>query len=465
MEIFRELRYEVIERITLLDAYLVRLEDDTLENGRLRALSHSGIHYVEPNRPVRALGAAYPNDPLFADQWHYPLIRLPQAWGVTKGSSEVRIAVIDTGVQDDHEELNPRLDRRYGYNFVDSSRDFDDDEGHGTHVTGTICALTNNGVGVAGVMWDATILPLKVLDSEGNGSVWVLAKAILYAAGLLDDPNFPRNPAPVDVINMSLGTDTSDPLMQEAIERVLSSTQIIMVAAAGNDSEPVMYPAAYPGVIAVGAVDYNEYGTPSIASYSNWGPEIDVVAPGGDSYAILSTSAGPAPYEKLTGTSMATPHVSGVVGLMLSHGVPANRVLEVLRLTSMPLRQSRFDFYSGYGLVNAYWAVNAVSTMRIIVGTRHGDLVDVVAETSILDPQGGDFVLAAVPPGDYHVFAWVDVQDGTDRIELGDYFAETGVIRIDSGHEYHVTGVITEVGPGEHDLDSPQRPQLESSSL
>lgn len=221
----------------------------------------------------------------------------------------------------------------------------------------------------------------------------------------------------------------------------------------------------------MGSVDYNYPSTPKVTSYSNWGPNLDLVAPGGnigvdsdrDGYpdGVLSTFIGSENYRYLQGTSMAAPHVSGVIGLMLSNGAPASRVTEILRQTSMPLGTNRVDLHYGYGLVNAYWAINAVDSMRIIVGTRDGDLVKVVAETTIADPQGGDFILSDIPLGDYQVFAWVDIQAGPDQIALGDYFSETNVIQIDGSQDYQITGITTEVGLGDHGLDSPRRPRLE----
>ncbi len=471
MKVLDQLGYEVIARLSILDAYLVKPVEDSLQSTMIRAMSVPGIRYAQPNSRIQPLAVHTPDDVLYPFQWHYPLIRLPQAWSVTTGDSSIRIAVIDSGVKRDHPDLAPRLDHDYGYNFVDLNTNFDDDNGHGTHVAGTIGAVTNNNLGVAGVMWDVDILPIKVMDSEGTGNSWDLAEGVLYAAGLLNELDRPSNPDPADVINLSLGSPGPDDFTRDVIEEVLSSTSAIIVAATGNEGSFVGYPAAYPGVIAVGSVGYNYPRTPNVAWYSNWGPELDLVAPGGNTRddsdqdnnpdGVLSTAIESEGYLYMEGTSMAAPHVSGVVGLMLSNGIPTDRVAEILRQTSMPLGQSRFDLYYGYGLVNAYWAVNAVDTMRIIVGTRNGDLVNIVAETTINDPQGGDFVLPGIPPGDYQVFAWVDVQAGADRIELGDYFSETDVIRIDGSQDYYVTGVTTEVGLGDHDLNSPLRPRLE----
>ena len=151
--------------------------------------------------------------------------------------------------------------------------DFDDDYGHGTHVAGTIGAATNNRLGVAGVMWDVELLPVKVLNERGRGGEWELVHGLLYAAGLLDEPDKPRNPYPADVINLSLGSRAEMVHLRDAVERISRETNCILVAAAGNGWGPgVYYPARYPEVIAVGAVDYNYPHQPQRTRYSSYGP-------------------------------------------------------------------------------------------------------------------------------------------------------------------------------------------------
>jgi serine protease len=448
-EILAKQGYEILDSISLLNAYLVRRADQDVERGALQALSLPGVKYATPNTRMYALSVTHPNDEYYGLQWHYRQIRLPQAWSVTRGSRSIRIAVVDTGVSINHPDLAGRLDTAFGYNFVNPYASFDDDNGHGTHVAGTIGALTNNGIGVAGVMWDVEILPVKVLAANGEGSVFDVANGILYAAGLLD---YPVNPYPADVINLSLGGSAPDWLTEEAVRRVIEDGSSIIVAAAGNKGTgSVYYPAAYDGVIAVGAVDFNYPYEPKKATYSNYGFRLDVVAPGGDMDADSDwngnwdgvLSAYPSGYRFLEGTSMAAPHVSGVIGLMLANGVPRSRVRDVLVETAIPLGGYDFSIYTGYGLVNAYWAVNAVDKMRIIVGTREGSVVYPVAETSI-SPRGGSFTLD-VPPGEYILMAWIDVRPGSDVIEPGDYFNESWPFVIEGGELRLFEGSVFEV--------------------
>lgn len=461
LEILAELGFEVLDHLAILNAYLVRPPAD-LERGKQAALVFPEISSAEPNATISVLSTVHPNDEFYAQQWHYPLIRLPQAWSVTRGSRSIRIAVVDTGIKADHPDLASKLDHKYGYNFVQGNGDFNDTYGHGTHVAGTIGAVTNNGLGVAGVMWDVEILPVKVMELGRGGDAWTLAQGLLYAAGLLDNP---RNPYPADVINVSLGAETNKQMspVQNAIERILRETDCIVVAAGGNRGT-VHYPAAYPGVVAVAAVDYNYPHMPKRAPYSSQGPELTVAAPGGNVQAdtdgsgqvdgVLSTSVKDAGYQYMDGTSMAAPHVSGVIGLMLAAGIPPQRVVDVLKATSMPLGPKEFSEDYGYGLINAYWAVNGVETMRLIVGRREGAEITVVAETS-LPARGGYFELGGIYPDEYQVFAWVDVQPGTDTLEPGDYFNESELIRLEPGRSYTVRGTVRELGL---ELDPPLEP-------
>ena len=452
LKILEDLGLVILDRLAILNAYLVQVPD-RWEQGLVRALSAPGIKYAEPNGKVLALGVVQPNDELYGQQWHYPLIRLPQAWSVVTGDTSIRIAVVDSGVKKDHPELAAKLDHRYGYNFVAGNDDFDDDYGHGTHVAGTIGAATNNRLGVAGVMWDVELLPVKVLNERGRGGEWELVHGLLYAAGLLDEPDKPRNPYPADVINLSLGSRAEMVHLRDAVERISRETNCILVAAAGNGWGPgVYYPARYPEVIAVGAVDYNYPHQPQRTRYSSYGPGLDVMAPGGDIHndtdgngeddGVLST-AYDGDYGYKEGTSMATPHISGVIGLMLAAGIPPQQVREILQAASMPLGPAEFSEEYGYGLINAYWAVNAVEEMRLVVGRRTGNRVEVVKETT-LPAKGGSFELIA-PPGEYQIMAWVDVQRTGDVLEPGDYFNESDLITLESGKSYTVSGTILEL--------------------
>lgn len=347
-----------------------------------------GIRWAEPNYRVQA--SLQPNDSAYRLQWHYPQISLPAAWDVTTGDPGVIVAVVDTGILAGHPDLRGQLVP--GYDFIrDVSRAGDgngidpnpEDPGdrdnpaassfHGTHVAGTVAARGNNGTGVAGVAWGARIMPLRALGT-GGGTSYDVAQAVRFAAGLPNDSgSVPARRA--DIINLSLGGEGFSQINQQ-LYRDLRQQGIFVVSSAGNEaSTSPGYPAAYDSVISVSAVDIQG----RIASYSNRGATIDIAAPGGDSGAdingdgypdgVLSTggsanrSGVDFTYVFLSGTSMAAPHVAGVIALMKSINPNLTpQQFEVLlqsgRLTEDLGAPGRDDLY-GHGLINARRAVEA----------------------------------------------------------------------------------------------------------
>ncbi|HTO68830.1 MAG TPA: S8 family serine peptidase [Myxococcota bacterium] len=334
--------------------------------------------------------ALVPNDPLYTLQWHYPLIHLPQAWDLTTGDPSVIVAVVDTGVRLDHPDLAGQLVP--GYDFIrDASRARDGDgidpdpndpgdralggasSFHGTHVAGTIAAATNNGIGVAGIAWGSKVMPVRVLGLNG-GTLYDVMQGVRFAAGLPNDSGtLPAHRA--DVINLSLAGGGFD-AATNALFQQIHDAGVFVVAAAGNDAsnEPT-YPADYDGVISVAAVDLNRNPAP----YSNFNADVDIAAPGGDTTVdrnadgwadgVLSTladdSASPITFDYVfyQGTSMATPHVSGVLALMRSVSpalMPADvdTLLAQGKLTD-DLGTPGWDAATGWGLIDARAAVVA----------------------------------------------------------------------------------------------------------
>jgi len=344
------------------------------------------VRHAEPNYRLRP--ALEPNDNAYGLQWHYPLIGLPAAWEVTIGDPGVIVAVIDTGILSGHPDLAGQLVP--GYDFVrDPAADGNgidpnpEDPGnranpgnsrfHGTHVAGTIAARGNNRIGVAGVAWGARVMPLRALDDDG-GTSYDVAQSVRFAAGLANDSGtFPATPAAI--INLSLSGEGFSEINQ-SLYRQLRERGTIVVASAGNEATSTpAYPAAYDGVIAVSAVDAQR----ELASYSNRGASIDIAAPGGDGSTdfngdgypdgVLSTSGSAEAgrvefaYTFLNGTSMAAPHVAGVIALMKSinpelNGPQVESLLQSGSLTDDLGATGRDDRY-GHGLVNARKAVAA----------------------------------------------------------------------------------------------------------
>jgi len=357
------------------------------------------------------LSSFTPNDPEFYYQWNLPLIKVPEAWSVTRGSDIITIAVIDSGVDLSHEDLRGIFVP--GYDFVENDTIPQDDDGHGTHVVGIIAALTNNNKGVAGVTWgqNVKIMPLKVFGSDGTGSTFNVAKAFVYAVD-----------HGAKIINASLGSRASSDLLQAAV-RYAYQNDVVMVCAAGNDgSYGIDYPAAYPETIAVGAVTLDSNERPTRASYSDYGPELDVVAPGGGgARQILSTI--PGTYGYMIGTSMATPHVTGIVALMISQGiVGVENIRNVLRATAIDLGPRGYDIYYGAGLVDAYAAVTFEDGWQplIVYSVDENDRLDNVTAADAL----GRFTLEVRKPR-VKIYAWLDF-DGDENLSYGDLYGYYG---------------------------------------
>jgi len=421
-----EMGYRALDFMPELDAILVEIPDNGARVSAMSsAESSSDIRSSQPNHIFTTQDYVIPNDDNFSRQWAASAIKLPQAWRQTTGSDRVRVAVLDTGIDYNHPELADFIDKNSSYNFIDNNSDAMDYNNHGTHVAGIISAKGDNGNGTAGVMWESELMAVKVLGDDGNGSEWSLAQGILYAAGLLD--NQPRQTA--DIINLSLGM--SDPnhvpkTLKRAIERAAAEGIIIVAASGNNGSRGVIYPAAFPDVIAVGALEENGSDMPEVTSYSNYGPEIDVTAPGSLIYSTLADDK----FGYMSGTSMAAPHVSGLAGLMLSEGIRARDVRSLLQDTAIKLGNDDFSESYGYGMINSYKSVYQANKINIILGNENGDGYDIISKTKV-DLNQSKFIIEDVPSGEYEVIAWIDIRDN-GKLENGDYFASTGKVNIES---------------------------------
>lgn len=336
-----------------------------------------------------------PNDTHYNLQWNMPLINLPQAWDTTEGSNSVIVAVVDTGVLLSHPDLAGKFTA--GYDFVsdtsmsndgDGIDDNPDDPGdtansgsssfHGTHVTGIIAAATNNSLGVAGVGWNTMIMPVRALG-VGGGTEYDILQAVRYAAGLMNDSGtVPAKKA--DIINLSFGSESSSSVSQAVYTDVRNAGVIIIAAAGNNASSTPFYPASYEGLVSVSAVNING----GLASYSNYGADVDVTAPGGDSgdlngdgypdyvastcgddsaHILDSSKSIEFNYIFMTGTSMAVPHVAGVAALMkaVDQSMTPNDFDAFLINGDLTddLGVTGWDENYGYGLIDSYKAVHA----------------------------------------------------------------------------------------------------------
>ncbi len=410
----RGLNVQLARRLPLTGAQLVT--SPQLNDTYAKELLASGeAEYIEPNYVVHAFGI--PNDPRVGEQWGMNNtgasggtadvdIDAPEAWNVTTGSPDVVVGVVDTGVDYTHPDLaaniwkNPGevpgngidddgdgvVDDAYGFNAIAQSGDPMDDNNHGTHVAGVIGAASNNAAGVAGVNWRVKIMPLKFLDAGGSGTVDAAISAIQYAVTMKN------RGVNVRVLSNSWGGSGYSQALQDAITAA-ENAGILFVAAAGNngtdnDSTP-QYPASYdnPNVVSVAAIDRNG----NLASFSNFGQStVHLAAPGKD---ILSTVRGGG-YASYSGTSMATPHVSGVAALLAGReaSLTADQIKDRLLSTVKPLPGLN-------GLVVAPGTVDAFNALTSAFAPLPPGPLPVLYERSApafsFDPVFGDRVIAA----------------------------------------------------------------------
>jgi len=351
------------------------------------AAATAGVAYVEPDYVIT--GAAVPNDPSFGQLWGLSNtgqsgglrdadIDAPEAWDVTTGSRSVVVAVIDTGIDYRHRDLsanawrnpgevagdgidndrNGFVDDVYGWDFANNDADPMDEQGHGTHVSGTIGAMGNNGAGVVGVSWNVSIMGLKFLGANGSGSTSGAVAAINYATRMRRD--FGVN---VVATNNSWGGGGFSSSLRDAIAAG-GRAGILFVAAAGNESQNIdttpAYPAAYTSdaVISVAATDRSN----NLASFSNYGVTgVDVAAPGASIYSTVPGNS----YATYSGTSMATPHVTGTVALMAAANPQATaaQIRSAILSTAVPVASLAGKVATG-GLLNAAAAVQAIAGVQ-----------------------------------------------------------------------------------------------------
>lgn len=337
-----------------------REQEEIARLQRLPWVAYAGLNPVAYAAAAPEVEPYYPNDPFIGNQWNMRRVGAPAAWAVTRGSFSITVAVLDSGVDRWHPEFANRL--LPGYDYVNADNDPTDDFGHGTHVTGILAAAADNGVGVAGLAPNIKILPLKVLDSSGAGGYYEIATAIRRAAD-----------SAVQVINLSLGGFFDDDTLRSAVDYALSKG-VLVVAAAGNCAQggpyclgvnPQYYPAAYAGVLAVGASDHYD----NWARYSGFRPYISIAAPGGDASDPIRSTL-PGGYGNKNGTSMATPLVSAAAALVwtLSPAATYQQVVDILKSTAdkvgadpvtgqlLSYVNGRNDYF-GYGRLNVARAV------------------------------------------------------------------------------------------------------------
>lgn len=357
-----------LKRIPGLDIYKLQIPEGTSVEEMVHVLRQNpDVEYAEPNYKIHI--AVTPNDTLFSYQYAISNrgqeigtggprgtsgadIKATSGWEETKGKEEVVIAIIDTGVDLIHPDIDDKV-QSSGYDFINDDSDATDDNWHGTHVAGVAAAETNNSEGIAGVAWNCKILPVKVLDENGDGDYSDAIEGIRWAAD-----------HEADVINLSFGGDVSSSALEDALEYAYAKN-IVIVAAAGNDGGAVLYPAAYDEYcLAVAATNYNDervtYSNTGGVWESNYGPEIDIAAPGQRILSLVPTWLfGPdyLPYAYGLGTSAAAPQVAGLAALIKSikPHLTADQIMSVIRYSADDINSGSYpgkDDFIGYGRIN-----------------------------------------------------------------------------------------------------------------
>ncbi len=467
-------------------------------DGRVAAVQPNYLlHLSAAHVPVTTAGIspqATPSDPYYQYQWDMSLLGMPGVWDTVTGSSDVVVGVVDSGVMGSHPDLQANV-AYPGYDFVlnqaGATTPDSDGEYHGTHVSGTIGAAAGNGAGIAGMNWHVSILPVRVCDVNGCTTAATM-RGIEYAAGLsVYDGNgvLVTPPAQARVINLSLGGSGTWPAVDDAIAYATGNGTVV-VAAAGNDGtnctnpaqydtgfspSAVSYPAAYPDTIAVGSVDYDEGASTFAPScFSNSGaPSSDsqgvtVAAPGGFLFTngnpVLVPGGIPSPgnwlglgivstwwdnsgtpstpaYASLVGTSMATPHVVGLVALMLAENPKLTPTYVKLLLEQTASGGGSYvDNYLGYGLISPS---AAIADARSLVTANASDFTVELLQGGTLVEQAradaaGNFTLANVPAGSYTVAAGNDANHNGVLGDPGEFYGTASVTVTDQGDE---TGV------------------------
>jgi thermitase len=392
-EIHRQLGGQVKETIQGIDVQVVTVPKGQ-EMAKVKAYSaNAKVAYAEPDFVAEVMDT--PDDPGFGNQWGMVKVQAPQAWDVTTGSSSINIAILDTGVDQDHPDLANKIISNTNFS---NSPTADDVYGHGTHVAGIAAASTNNGIGVAGLGYTATIMNVKVLGDTGSGAYSWIASGIIWAA---------NNGA--EIINLSLGGSSKSSTLADAVNYAWSKG-VVVVAAVGNSGNTVpSYPAYYGNCIAVAATDAND----AKASWSNYGDWVDVAAPGVSIYSTLINNG----YGYKSGTSMASPHVAGLAALVFAtvsdtngDGKLNDEVRSRIEATCDDIGVTGI----GHGRINA---ARAVGSVPVLPGKISGQVTDAKDRSAISGAQvsdgiattltdaTGSYTIDNVAPGSYQVVA------------------------------------------------------------
>ncbi len=418
-ELFKKSDLKVKEEISQIKTKLVSVPEDKRGEILEKLSKNSKVEFAENN--YLAEGGIIPDDPKYPSQWHLPKISAPIGWDLNTGSEGVVIGVIDSGIDPTHPDISSKLVP--GYNFLSNNTDTHDVLGHGTKVSGTASAISNNSVGVAGVTWKNKIMPLVVLDSTNYASYYNISRAITYAAD-----------HGAKVLNISIGGTSSSSTMQSAVDYAWQKGIITVACAHNYSTDTPYYPAALQKVIAVSATT----STDIKASFSNFGSWIDVSAPGS---GILTTTNGGG-YGSVSGTSFSSPITAGALALIFSinPNFTPDQAQNVLFTSADDLGEAGFDTYYGWGRVNIGAAAQLASSGQITPPLSD----TVIPQVSITFPQNG-----ATVSGLINVSA--DASDNVGVIKV-EFYSNNQLIGSDNSLPYSVPWDSTKSANGSNQI-------------
>lgn len=358
-------RVQVKEKLLFPRTFVFKVPSGLEEKLAATLSGNPFVSYAEPNFKAQALEV--PNDTYFGNQWGLVKVKAPEAWDISHGASSVKIAILDTGIDRDHEDLASKTVARV--NFTSAASD-DDLNGHGSHVAGIASAITGNALGVAGLGYNASLVSVKVLDDSGSGYYSWIVNGIKWAAD-----NGAR------VINLSLGGSSGSSLLKDAIDYAWSKGVVLACAAGNSGKSSPTYPAYYDNCIAVAATDNND----QKASWSSYGSWVDVAAPGVNIFSTLpnhKNSIGLLNYGSLSGTSMSTPFVAGLAGLIFGYD---------LNLTNSQVRSAIETYADDIAGTGTYWSQGRINAYRslssFLVATPTPVLTPTPSPSPTLSPE------------------------------------------------------------------------------
>ncbi len=336
-----EIQPTSVEEIRQIRTQILHVRPERLNETYERLARNPHVESVAFDAVTKATYS--PNDPYLANGqlWAAGKIAAPAAWDASAGQNIV-IAIVDSGIDPAHPDLRERLVP--GYNIFDDNYDTSDGCGHGTHVAGIAAATGDNGEGVAGIAYQAKLMPVKVMNADCSGSYSRLIKGITYAAD---------NGA--DVIVITSGATVDNLGLSSAVVYARNKGVVVVTAAGNNFADTPFYPGSYPESYNISGTDQND----SRYTYSNYGPKVDISAPAASIFSTFYNASSGSTYVYMGGTSMAAPHVAGVAALILSRNpnLSVDQVEQILTASADDLGEPGWDPYFGYGRVNAYRAV------------------------------------------------------------------------------------------------------------